>query len=133
MSEDSAKGRDDWTEVGEQFQALGEGIAGALRAAWEREETRRHVSDLRTGLEGLVSSVEGAIKEFGDSPQGQRLRSEAQRAAGSARSAGETAWQDAQPHIVSALQQVNAELRRVASDLGTTEAGAEATPGETAD
>ena len=117
MSEEHGSSSERWSEVGEQFQALGETIAQALRATWEREDTREQMKDLQTGLEGLVSNVEGAILDFGESSEGQRLQSEAKRAAGSARAAGEKAWEDAQPHILSALQQVNAEIRKVTSRL----------------
>lgn len=131
MSEEHSTSGATWSEVGEQFQALGETIAQALRATWEREETRQHARDLQTGLEGLVSNVEQAISDFGDSSEGQRLRAQAGKAAGSARFAGEKAWDDAQPHILSALRQVNAELRKVTSRLEGREEGDPATSAET--
>ena len=119
-----------WGQVGEQFEALGESIAEALRATWEREETRQNVQELQAGLEGLVNNVGRAIEQFGDSSEGQRVRGEAQRAADSARSAGEKAWQDAQPHILAALRQVNDELQKVTGRLSKAEAESEAAPSE---
>jgi hypothetical protein len=121
-----------WSEVGKQFQTLGETIADAFRATWEREETRQHVAGLQAGLEQLVSSVGEAISEFGESSEGQRLRAEAEKAAGSARAAGEQAWEDAQPHILSALRQVNEELRKVTSRIEGTEDQGDEQPAETA-
>ena len=38
-----------WREVGRQFQALGESLATAFRTAWESEENREHVQDMKTG------------------------------------------------------------------------------------
>jgi hypothetical protein len=131
VSEEHSTNGEAWSEVGEQFRALGETIAQALRATWEREETRQHARDLQTGLEGLVTNVEQAISDFGVSSEGQRLRAEARKAAGSARFAGEKAWEDAQPHILSALRQVNAELRKVAGRLDGAEEGDTAASTET--
>lgn len=125
MTDEGSTTQSSWGEVGEQFRTLGESIASALRATWEREETRQHVQELQVGLEGLVHNVGQAIDRFGDSSEGQRLRGEAQKATGSARVAGEKAWEDAQPHILSALRQVNAELQKVTGRLEETQAGDE--------
>ena len=119
-----------WREVGDQFQTLGENIAGTLRATWEREETRQHVQELQTGLEGLVRHVGQAIDEFAGSSEGRQVQAEAKKAAESARAAGENAWQDAQPHILSALRQVNAELEKIAARFEATQSADDATPGE---
>ena len=132
MSEEHSTDREAWSEVGEQFRALGETIAQALRATWGREETRQHVAGLQAGLEGLVSNVEGAISGFSESSEGQHVRAEAKKAAGSARVAGEKAWEDAQPHILSALRQVNDELRKVTSRLEGADEG-DPTPSTEAD
>ena len=102
-----------WREVGRQFQALGEGLAQAVRTAWESEENRQHVENMRTGLESMVEHVSRAIQEACDSPDGQRVRSEVERAAQSARVAGEKALQDAQPHLLSALNYVNDEIQKI--------------------
>jgi len=131
VSEEHSTNGETWSEVGEQFRTLGETIAQALRATWGREETRQHVAGLQAGLEGLVTNVEQAISDFSESSEGQHLRAEAEKAAGSARVAGEKAWDDAQPHILSALRQVNDELRKVASRLEGTEEGDPAPPSET--
>jgi hypothetical protein len=58
------------------------------------------------------------------------VQAEAKKAAESARSAGENAWQDAQPHILSALRQVNAELEKISARFEATQNTGDATPGE---
>jgi hypothetical protein len=131
MTEDSGASKATWSEIGDQFQALGETIADTLKAAWERDETREHVASLQAGLEGLVSHVERAINEFGESEEAQRLQAEAKKAAGSARAAGEKAWEDARPHVLSALQQVNDELRKVTSRIEGSGATAASSAAET--
>ena len=69
-----------WREVGDQFQKLGENLAGALRATWEREKTRQNVHELETGMEGLVQSIGQAIDKFAASSEGQQAQAEAQKA-----------------------------------------------------
>ena len=124
-----------WREVGGQFQALGESLAQAFRTAWENEENRQHLRDMRTGLEAMVDNVGQAIKEASDSPDGQKVRQEAQKAAASARAAGGQALQEARPHLLSALRQVNAELQKMIGHLeerqpASKDAAAESAPEE---
>ena len=106
-----------WRQVGGQFQALGESLATAFRTAWEDEENRQHLRDMQAGLEAMVGEVGQAIKEAGASPEGQKARQEAEKAVASARAAGEQAWQETQPHLLSALRQVNAELQKMMGRL----------------
>ena len=106
-----------WREVGGQFQALGESLAQAFRTAWESEENRQHLRDMQSGLEAMVGEVGQAIKDASASPEGQKVRQEAEKAVASARAAGEHAWQEAQPHLLSALRQVNAELQKMVGRL----------------
>jgi len=103
-----------WRQVGGQFQALGESLAQAFRTAWESEENRQHLRDMQSGLEAMVGQ---AIKEAGASSEGQKVRQEAEKAVASARAAGERAWQEAQPHLLSALRQANAELQKMIGRL----------------
>ena len=110
-----------WSEVGRQFQSLGESLAEAFRTAWEDEGNRQQLRDLQTGLEKMANDVAQAVKEAGESPEGQRVREEAKKAAGSARAAGESAWQDARPHVLSALRSVDAELQKIISRMEAEE------------
>lgn len=116
MTEEQTKD-EPWREVGRQFQALGQSMADAFRAAWEDEENRQQLRDLQDGLEKMVDDVGQALKQASESPEGQRVQEEAKRAAESAHAAGARAWQDARPHVVSALRQLNAELQKVVSKL----------------
>ena len=106
-----------WREVGRQFQALGESLAEAFRTAWESEEPRRHVQNMQDGLEAMIDHVDRAIKEASASPKAEKIRGEAGKAAESLRAAGEQTWQEARPHLLSALTQINAELQRMISRL----------------
>jgi uncharacterized protein YeeX (DUF496 family) len=101
-----------WREVGEQFKTLGESLANAFRAAWENEETRQHLESMKSGLESMVDQVDEAIKEASSSAEGEKVRQEMEKAAESARAAGEKALDEARPHILSAVRQINTELER---------------------
>jgi vacuolar-type H+-ATPase subunit I/STV1 len=102
-----------WSEVGRQFEALGESLATAFRAAWQIEDTRQHVQSVQNGLEIMVNRVGQAIQDASQSPEGERVRTEAAKTAESLRSAGEEAWEEAQPHLLSALTRINAELNKL--------------------
>ncbi|MGD2178148.1 MAG: hypothetical protein PVG71_10040 [Anaerolineae bacterium] len=104
---------DAWREVGRQFEALGESLATAFRAAWESEDTRRHAQSVQDGLEKMVYKVNQAVEDASQSPQGERLRTGAVKTAESLRTAGEQMWQEAQPHLLSALSKINEELKGV--------------------
>ena len=106
-----------WRQVGQQFQTLGESLAETLRTAWESEETRRHVQNMQGGLEAMVNRVDQALKEAIASPQGEKLRTEADKAAESLQAAGEQTWQEVSPHLLSALSQINAELQKMIGRL----------------
>ena len=114
----SAQGiEESWQEVGRQFQALGESLAQAFRTAWESEENRQHLDSVKSGLESLVDDVGRAIQDTTASPEGQRMREEAEKAVQSARVAGEKALQDARPHLLSALEWMNQEMQKIIGRL----------------
>ena len=108
---------DPWKDVGKQFEALGQSLATVFRAAVESEESRQRVKTMQTGLESLVNQVGQAIQEAAASPEAQKARTEAEKAAESLRTAGQLTWQESRPHLVSALRQVNAELQQMIGQL----------------
>jgi hypothetical protein len=115
----SADPNEGWQEVGRQFRTLGESLAAALRAGWENEETRSRVQDMQTGLAALVSDVGQAIQETVDSPGGQQVKAEAQKAASSVAGVLDETAEEVRPQLVSALRLVNTELQRVIDRLKT--------------
>ena len=100
-----------WVEVGRQFQALGESLATAFRTAWESEENRQHLENMRTGLESMVQDIDQAVREASASPEAQQARSDMEKMATSARAAAEKGLQDVQPHLLSALEWINVEMQ----------------------
>ena len=115
-----------WREVGRQFQALGESLAEAFRTAWESEENRRHVKNMQEGLEAMIEQVGQALKEADASPEAQKIRGEAEKATESLRTAGEQTWQEVRPRLLSALDQINAELQKMIGRLKEEEPAPEA-------
>ena len=108
---------DTWSEVGKQFEALGQSLAAAFRAARDNEENRQRVKTMQTGLESLVNQVGQAIQEAAASPEAHQARTEAEKAAESLRTAGRKSWQESRPHLLSALRQVNTELQKMIGQL----------------
>jgi hypothetical protein len=124
---------DAWREVGKQFESLGNSLAAALRAAWQDESAQRGLREMQTGLETMVSRVNQAIKEAAASPDAHKVRTEAERAAHSLRTAGEKTWQESKPQVVSALRQFSAELDKAISKLEETKPAAPEAPATPSD
>ncbi len=102
-----------WQEVGRQFQALGESLAQAVRAAWGNEETQRRVQEMRAGLESMARDVGKAVEDTANSPQGQKIRQDAEHAAESLRTATVQTVNEVRPQMITALQQLNDELQKL--------------------
>jgi len=130
MTDEQKTTSETWREVGDQFQALGESLAAAFRTSWESEENRRHLRDMRDGLEAMVHEIDQAIRGASATPEAQRVRDEVEKAAESARAAGGQAWQEAQPHLLSALRQVNAEVQKMVGRMEQPGPGSEASATE---
>ncbi len=128
MPDEQNKPGSEWRDVGNQFRMLGDRLATALRVTWESEETRQDMRELQAGLESMVSAVGKAIDEAAATPEAQRIRDEALRAASSARVAGSEAWSDARPHVLAALRRANDELDKVIGRMGSSASQAPDTP-----
>jgi dsDNA-specific endonuclease/ATPase MutS2 len=121
-----------WREVGQQFEALGESLSRAFRAAWESQETQERVRSMQEGLQKMVDSIESAIRDASESQQGQKLRREAEKTAESLRIAGEQTWEQARPQLLSALKKANAELQSFVESMEKQEAsGSHSADGKT--
>lgn len=101
-----------WQEVGRQFEELGQSLAQAFRTTWNDAESQRRVNEMRTGLESMVRDVGKAIEDTANSPEGQKIRGEAERTVESLRTASEQTIQEVRPQLIGALQQLNNELQK---------------------
>jgi len=115
-----------WDEVGRQFQALGESLAAAFRTAWGDEENRQQMHKVKIGLEDMANQVSQAIKDSSASPAAQQARDEAKKAATSLQDAGKQALEDAKPHLLSALRQIDLELKKLIERMEREESSSSA-------
>jgi ElaB/YqjD/DUF883 family membrane-anchored ribosome-binding protein len=112
-----------WREVGTRLEALGTSLGRAIRAVWEREDTQQYVESMQDGLQKMADEIDRAISEASESAEGKKLREEVEKAADSARVAGDQTWQNARPRLLSALMRINTELEQVIGRLEQQEKG----------
>ncbi len=105
--------RQAWEEVGHQFEQLVKSLAEAFAVLWESEETQQQLSSVKDRLESLADDVSAAVDKSAASPEAQKMKSEAYKAAMAARQTTEKVVEEAHPQIAAALKQVNAELQEL--------------------
>ena len=102
-----------WQEVGRQFESLGATLAQALRSTWSHIESNVDAQQVKASLETLLHDVGKAVEDVAATPEAQKLKDEANRAAESLRIAGKQTVEESRPQIISALKQVNDELQKL--------------------
>lgn len=117
-----------WSEVGKQFKELGQNIAAAFRIAWENEENRQHIKAMREGLESMIVEINELLKQTATIPETLRVREQAQKAAESARLAGQIAFEEARPYLLTALRQLDAELQKLITQMEKEQLSKQAPP-----
>ncbi|PWH16969.1 MAG: hypothetical protein DDG58_08560 [Ardenticatenia bacterium] len=116
-AEEAPLSAETWSEVGKQFKELGQSIAAAFRIAWEHEENRQHIKAMREGLESMMVEINDLLKHTASIPETLRVREQAQKAAESARLAGQIAFEEARPYLLAALRQLDAELQKLIAQM----------------
>lgn len=104
---------DAWSEVGQQFRALGQSLASAFNATWQTEETRQHLEKMQAGLEAMVNEIGQISQRATSSAEAQKVRAEAEKAAQSARTASQATLEEVKPQLLSALRKVREEIDRM--------------------
>ncbi|MHB0877074.1 MAG: hypothetical protein ACYC5O_13640 [Anaerolineae bacterium] len=123
--------RDAWRELGQQFEELGRTLANAIRNTLETDENKRRLEALREGAEKMAAEIGDAIEGAVESPEGQKVREEVERTAESARVAGQQAYEEARPHVISALREISEQLQKLSKHM-EDEPPSGPTPGATA-
>lgn len=100
-------------DLAEELRKLGNNLREILQSAWESEERRKLQQEIETGLTQLGSSLDRTVTEFRESPEGQRLKAEADDFRQRLHS-GEVESK-VREDILSILRKVNAELQKAAS------------------
>ena len=112
-TEDRHAASDAWNEVGQQFKVLGESLVSAFNITWHSEETRQHLTRVQAGLESMVDRISQITKEVSESDQAQKAQGEVEKAAQSARVAGQEVVDEVRPHLLAAFRKIRAELDQV--------------------
>ena len=115
--ESQANVSDSWKEVGKQFATLGKSVGEAIQAMWSSEQTQRQVKEVKAGLETMASEVNTAINKVTSTPEAQKIKGEAVKAAQSAKAAGEQTVQEVRPQLLSALRTLNDEMQKLIDRL----------------
>jgi hypothetical protein len=106
-----------WRRVGQQFEVLGKSLANAFQEAWQDETNREAVREVESGLKSMSRAVADAVDEAAKSPEGQRLRTDAERMAQSAHEAGKQAFDEARPQLLAAFQSMQQGLQSAIDNL----------------
>jgi hypothetical protein len=106
------------TELSDEFRKLGENLTENLKAIWEHPETKGHREEIKEGLVQLGDTLSQAVREFSESPTGQRLQAGVDDLGEKVRS-GEVESR-ARQELLQALNTINAELEKVKDRLKET-------------
>ena len=105
-TQETAAKPEGWTEIGQHFWVLGENLNTALKTAWQREDNQQQLHKLQTGLQEVAGHVSQAVKEVVETPEFQQ-----------AQAAGQQAFQEIQPYLVTALRQFRSSVDKLISQL----------------
>ncbi len=130
MTEEKSS-KESWRQVGHELETLGESLANTFRAAWAKAEGSAGVEEMQSGLEAMVDKVGRAINDVGPSAQEAGVRQKLEETAEALHSAGSQTFEEVRPQVVSALEQVNAELQNLIKNLrGSVESAPPEDPAE---
>jgi predicted RNase H-like nuclease (RuvC/YqgF family) len=104
----------------EEFRNLGKNLSDALRTAWEHPERKRIQDEIVSGLNELGETFKNEVDNFSKSPSGQQIKSDVQEIGERIRDPQTQVR--VQQELLSALQSVNAELRKAIERLSSSQA-----------
>ena len=108
---------DAWKDVEKRFTALSESLVSAVRTAWQDEESQRAINEMESGLRSLASDVAAVVDEAAKSPEGKKLRVEAERTARAVQEASQQVVKDTRPQVARVLASISDSLRSAADEL----------------
>jgi hypothetical protein len=118
----------------EEFRILGKNLSEALRTAWEHPERKRIQDEIVSGLNELGATFKNEVDNFSQSPGGQQIKADVEEIGERIRDP--QMQTRVQQELLSALQSVNAELRKAIERLssrqtqGTSEQASQTEPPE---
>ncbi len=81
MTEQPPNSKAAWEEVGKQFESLGKSIADAFGTAWQDPNNRAELEKIKASIKQMADDVEKTVGQAASSDTGQRIKSEAEKAA----------------------------------------------------
>lgn len=129
-TEGQSAASDAWNEVGRQFKSLGESLASAFNTTWHSDETREHLKGIQAGLEAMVDRISQITKEVSESGEAQKVQAEVEKAAQSAKAAGQETVEEIRPHLLSAFRKIRAELDQMINRMEQEPETGEGSSGE---
>jgi hypothetical protein len=109
--------------LSQEFEALGRNLIGAIRSAWDAQESKRLREDMTSGLGDLVSTVKREADNLASHPTTQQLKNDVGQI-GEKMKAPE-AQAAVRRELLGALKAVNTELQNLIDRWTATEAAPE--------
>ena len=63
-----------WEDVAKEFQALGETLGEAVRAAWQRTDNDQRMRELHDSLNSMIEDVNRTVEQSATTPEAQQAR-----------------------------------------------------------
>jgi HD-GYP domain-containing protein (c-di-GMP phosphodiesterase class II) len=101
----------------EEFRILGKNLSEALRTAWEHPERKRIQDEIVSGLNELGATFKNEVDNFSQGPSGQQIKADVEEIGERIRDP--QMQTRVQQELLSALQSVNAELRKAIERLSS--------------
>jgi len=108
---------DEWSEIEEEFKALGKRLASAISSEFQSEENRRRLTKLESDINEMAEEISQAVERATASPQAEEMRSDVRKVVDSAREVGQRVAGQARPYLLSALRSINRGLQEFATRL----------------
>ncbi len=101
---------------------MGENLQGALHEAWDSEERKGLVREIKEGIRAMSDAIEKTAEDIAENPTAQRLKADVDDFAERVRS-GEVSTK-LREDLMGALQKINSKIETVggeSSEEGTSE------------
>jgi len=109
--------------LGQEFEALGKNLIGAIRSAWDAPESKRLRDDMTSGLGDLASTLKREADNLASHPTTQQIKNDVSQLGEKMK----TPEAKAAVHreLMSTLKAVNSELQKLIDKWNTAGAATE--------
>jgi ElaB/YqjD/DUF883 family membrane-anchored ribosome-binding protein len=117
MTQQPPNSKEAWEEVGRQFESLGKSIADAFSTAWQDPNNRAELEKIKASIKQMADDVEKTVSQAASSETGQRIKSEAEKAAQSLAESARETYDEVKPQVASALKKAGDELNKLVNKI----------------